>query len=1616
MEEGPASGSTVFQEVEADLSSFGVFASLDVDPSGALAVLGGRRGLTVLELDCPTQPITTLQSRSDITHVRWNPQHSDKHYVASVSKENTLVFNVEATSSSTAVPIATLRKHTMPVTDISWSPLHPSILASSSVDSYVYVWDLRSPSKPVQAYQVPQHKAAAVQWNRVNMVLLASAHDKELRVWDSRKVSSSMAASPQDKGSAATTAVTAHIQPITGLDWSHTRAHDVVTCSSDKYAKRWDVQFQPSSGSWQHTNLDTGMTHVNQKQGALSTLEVSHRGFQVPLMKIRFTPFGNGVITTSRGIGEKVDAPQTIQMFSLSNEYGEFKWVTQFSGHTRAITATAWRVVEDREKLFQLASIDNKQHLRLHRIRPSHLRECGYELPQDHSLTEESEAQSYSGKATGRSKLTLTALKGDLLPAVTPSSSSASGRFWREVVEVETLASSGALPGVAVKRIDLQSHSAEAVVSTTVTMDEHQAARVMAGSIPPDTPTGPGEPPSSKLLAVEASLMVLVAFSARLPPTEPTFQLAGTFTAKPLEHVEPKPEATDAGGAGTGAAPQTCAMSSSLLKALSKQAASIARPLQLQQMPFLEQVLRALYMILNRRLSQVSRLSDEAGTQVSNTPRPSDANLQFSMDEGGPPGATPTAAARTEAVQERLEEVIDIGGKRGHEVPCPVLFGASFAQNGVLVVFSSALPSLGPRMGMRNALKLSPRGQLGSPTSESDDDTPLKRPRTYSDLLECARPTYQTTSTQWTFKSSRMDHSPESQENYSKLHGQTKLQGISLGFAADDATDDEEDDTQQAYVDGLVSDGPQAPRPTALQPVGFQFLSGNSSQNQFLSCGPQQVQLHRANTPPPPFGEYDEGMDELHGEWGTETERWAPRANQANQVVLVDVSDLLPASDTLAELYSLGQWQQKGGQKSSCQKTSSDRTGASPSLVPLPHSSKLPSPLHLQRHPSEGIEGSPGQKRMMRGMKRAGSSFLLQQLPAASPGAILGARKSVGAANKAGKQLSHAKQWESSPDLKHLNYKYNRSSSKTAASPGEHAMSIARTGSVSRGLADPGPFAASQPHLHLLSRIPTSGTLPFSGVLNTSLGGMDGATQLPVGINEDTSDDGGWYQLGFGESGEDLGAGLTTNGMGAFSGAAFTPSGETGASSSAADAMHHGAAALSSTDLSGEAAAAGYNIGVGMGIDSSGGGIDSSTHTEAGGTGSVGLAMDTSTHTDAGAVTGSSPGAVVLAGGGLGIVPMSGADAGAEAWAGAAGWSFTNRHESQQHADSAGVIRQQASVMCSENLEEPDVLGARELWRSALGDCCRVNAEAAAKYNKILCVKYEKPPAFKAAHASDLVEVWALLAETADAQAWDAGASQQMLRPWSQGAFGQPMLEKICKHYQACDDVQMLATMLCVLGSNEGGPDTSLLPPHISADSFNRCLEGYGQLLYAWGAHEQRVEALKHKKPSARRRTLSRHGGQKKAVPRTGQTSQRRTRAAMELDPELTLSSYAKCSKCHQVLVEGKACQKCQEFSVRCSLCHLTARGMASFCFKCGHGGASSAVASYTGLTRSSITGHVNHLEQWFSQHSSCPTGLYISFFGGDRILLAPLHSNLIPTATQRLLFLSHFIHSPGLT
>ena len=285
-----------------------------------------------------------------------------------------------------------LHAHTRAVTDINFSAHHPDILATCAVDSFVHCWDLRNPARPAMTFCDWFAGATQVKWNRQEGHILASSHDKFLRIWDDRK------------GAYPLRSIEAHATKICGVDWDRTSVNNVVTCSLDKSIKFWDF---------------TGDEGIPRK-----TIHTPY-----PVWRARTTPFGWGLLAMpqrsdfdlhlyDRRIGE--DVPQQ----------GTPPPIHRFEGHQEQVKEFLWRRrgtisngIDNRD--FQLVSWGADHTLRLHSLDEHLLKSIGYEKGKTARENINISRRNASYK-TFREDLSTTKVEGNQTPSFLSHTNSAS--------------------------------------------------------------------------------------------------------------------------------------------------------------------------------------------------------------------------------------------------------------------------------------------------------------------------------------------------------------------------------------------------------------------------------------------------------------------------------------------------------------------------------------------------------------------------------------------------------------------------------------------------------------------------------------------------------------------------------------------------------------------------------------------------------------------------------------------------------------------------------------------------------------------------------------------------------------------------------------------------------------------------------------------------------------------------------------------------------------------------------------------------------------------------------------------------------------------------------------
>uniref|UniRef100_A0A8C7N4L3 WD repeat domain 59 n=1 Tax=Oncorhynchus kisutch TaxID=8019 RepID=A0A8C7N4L3_ONCKI len=291
----------------------------EVDMSGDL-FSSNRVFLYVVNLETPSEAPRKIgrPSKWDVGTVQWNPHKAESHvFAASVSRVDLYTWR-----DGCGEVHASLQGHTRVISDLDWSWFEPEYLVTSSVDTYICIWDTRKPTVALSAVA----GASQVKWNKRNQYLLASSHDGDVRIWDKRKPNT------------AVEYVAAHLSKIHGLDWHPDNEYILATSSQDNSVRFWDYR---------------------QPRKYLNILSC-----QVPVWKARYTPFSNGLVT--------VMVPQ------LRRENSLLLWsaldlnspVHAFVGHDDVVLEFQWRPQKEASKEYQMVTLSRDQTLRIWRLDP----------------------------------------------------------------------------------------------------------------------------------------------------------------------------------------------------------------------------------------------------------------------------------------------------------------------------------------------------------------------------------------------------------------------------------------------------------------------------------------------------------------------------------------------------------------------------------------------------------------------------------------------------------------------------------------------------------------------------------------------------------------------------------------------------------------------------------------------------------------------------------------------------------------------------------------------------------------------------------------------------------------------------------------------------------------------------------------------------------------------------------------------------------------------------------------------------------------------------------------------------------------------------------------------
>ncbi len=203
-------------------------------------ILGGKRTIGLVNLNEPKVlqcKASRQTSKWDVTSLNWAPLLEDRVALAA----NDRIEIVNPAKNLTYEEI--LHSHTRHISDIDWNPSEANLLASTSHDGHLHVWDIKEAARRQRPALTFNTMASASQvrlvdivmlfqfhkffqrWNKQSGNIIATAHDGDVKIWDTRKASMPILY------------ITAHISRIYSLDWSPLNKDLVVTSAQDCFVR-----------------------------------------------------------------------------------------------------------------------------------------------------------------------------------------------------------------------------------------------------------------------------------------------------------------------------------------------------------------------------------------------------------------------------------------------------------------------------------------------------------------------------------------------------------------------------------------------------------------------------------------------------------------------------------------------------------------------------------------------------------------------------------------------------------------------------------------------------------------------------------------------------------------------------------------------------------------------------------------------------------------------------------------------------------------------------------------------------------------------------------------------------------------------------------------------------------------------------------------------------------------------------------------------------------------------------------------------------------------------------------------------------------------------------------
>ncbi|CAM9739944.1 unnamed protein product [Scytosiphon promiscuus] len=843
------------------------FTKLHVERGGTKAALGNNKSLLLYDLEQTDEdqhkraPVYRYKDETKrLFAIRFNPHHNRRMQLASAKGHLVHVWNLEEkvpTATSTR-GVMTLHQQstTANVMDICWSRFDENLLAAGDC-----LWDMRQKS-PVQAWKVPGGDSRVlttqVSFNRKSPYLLASSQVNQVYIWDLRK-----GQKPIDTISASLP--TDH---VTSLDWSSKSEYELLTSGGENFSL-WRVDRAKAK----HVSSRGTPGNSAKIKGAFGL--VKRRKWSQPVKKVLFAPFGQAAITVSRGFFEGRQELQTIKMWSLPSQ--DLELAATFNAGIHPIVGVSWRLTGDG---YQVASLDTADHLRLHNVERLDFENPDVEAP----IGESSGGRDY-GSTAGSESLEPAAtskahvLRDELFPVVwslselqRPARSKMAVEATptnpiRELMQVESIANRGGFGSVpsmdlhaARKRLTLVM-AANATARPPSTHVAQLGGRRNPRERGPDHTLHPPGPDAVQYVAM-SRLRVLVS----LQPghrSHALIELAAEDSATHSALLDPA----------------TIACKDPLDEATVKQMQTTAEDVMHQLPKPGKSRVEACLIRLRRDLDECVRnaANQAAGLAARDELLSQPVGTQHDTDDTAlaSPGAS-LSAANDEAI------------------PCPRRFGATFAANGTLVVFSSSMEAV----------------RAGRKCVGDNGQQVYTYPRTYGCLKECmtAGPARHRDNDEKSHSGCNVSQSLVTDNGHSWFRPAWEDGfGDTCENADDDTYDLDRVSTEEVFVEedrealesSVMADSTRLPISHPDHSLGAGL--GLPSENE---------------------GEDRDAEEDPAGPADVDNERELPWTPKFNQICLVDCTSFLPGSPFLAAFYKLGPVRQSAARDGS---TSSHR-------------------------------------------------------------------------------------------------------------------------------------------------------------------------------------------------------------------------------------------------------------------------------------------------------------------------------------------------------------------------------------------------------------------------------------------------------------------------------------------------------------------------------------------------------------------------------------------------------------------------------------------------------------------------------------------------------------------